>query len=152
MNCPFCNSSNTRVVDKRDNNETKVTRRRRECEDCNKRFTTYERIETINLYVIKRSGKIEEFDREKLKRGILKTIHKRNLDEQKIEETVQNIEQQLLNHESNEINTSEIGELVLESLREIDELAYLLFASVFKDFQNIDDFEKALKKLKKDRD
>jgi transcriptional repressor NrdR len=103
MQCPYCSSKSTRVVDKRDNQESNVTRRRRECEQCEKRFTTYERVETINLYVIKRSGKIEEFDREKLKRGIVKAIGKRGVAEEKVEEIVQKIEQDLLNHESTEI-------------------------------------------------
>jgi len=147
MLCPFCHSANTRVVDKRDNKETAVTRRRRECEECGKRFTTYERIEAINLYVVKRSGKIEEFDREKLKRGILKAVKKRNIPEKKIEELIQGIEQKLLNHESTEIKSTEVGKLILEGLREIDKVGYLLFASVYKDFQTIEDFQRAIREL-----
>ncbi len=147
MLCPFCKSQNTRVVDKRDNKETAVTRRRRECEDCSKRFTTYERVEAINLYVVKRSGKIEEFDREKLKRGIMKAVKKRNIPEQKIEELIQGIEQQLLTHESTEIDSTEVGKMVLTGLREMDKVGYLLFASVYKDFQTIEDFHKAIKEL-----
>src|SRR5690349_20874503 len=102
MVCPFCHHNETRVVDKRDNRDTNVTRRRRECENCHKRFTTYERMETINLYVVKRSGKIEEVDREKLKRGIMRAVNKRRIPEDKIEEIVVSIEQQLMNHESTE--------------------------------------------------
>lgn len=147
MNCPFCGSANTRVVDKRDNNEINVTRRRRECETCEKRFTTYERIETINLYVVKRSGKIEEFDREKLKRGIMKAIGKRGITEQQIEELVLDVEQQLLNHESTEITSTAVGDMVLAKLLELDELSYLIFASVYREFKNISDFKKAITKL-----
>jgi len=150
MVCPYCGNTNSRVVDKRDNNETSVTRRRRECESCNKRFTTYERAEAINLYVVKRSGKIEEFDREKLKRGILKAVKKRNIPEESIEKLVIDIEQKLLNHESTEIAAQEIGEMVLDGLKEIDKLGYLLFASVYRDFQSIDDFRKAIRMLEKE--
>lgn len=149
MMCPYCGSTSNRVVDKRDNNESGVTRRRRECEECGKRFTTYERVEAINLYIIKRTGKIEEFDREKLKRGIMKAVKKRNIPEQKLEELVISIEQQLLVHDSTEIEAQKIGELVLDGLKEIDELGYLLFASVYRDFQSIDDFTEAIKELEK---
>ncbi|MCA9378888.1 transcriptional repressor NrdR [Candidatus Dojkabacteria bacterium] len=147
MLCPFCNSENSKVVDKRDNRDQGVTRRRRECEDCGKRFTTYERVENINLYVIKRSGKIEEFDREKLKRGIMRAVKKRKLPDEQIEELVLGIEQTLLNHESTEIKAEEIGELVLEGLRKMDKVGYLLFASVYRDFQTIEDFKRAIKKI-----
>lgn len=152
MFCPFCSYNETRVVDKRDNRETNVTRRRRECERCHKRFTTYERMETINLYVVKRSGKIELFDREKLKRGIMRAVNKRKIPEEKIEEIVIGIEQQLMQHESTEIETIEIGRMVLESLRKIDKLGYLLFASVYNSFQTVDDFKKTLKELEKEDD
>jgi transcriptional repressor NrdR len=151
MNCPYCSSSEIKVVDKRDNNDTNVIRRRRECESCGKRFTTYERIETINLYVVKRTGKIQEFDREKLKHGILRAVKKRDIPEKDIEELVISIEQQLLNYDSTEIKAEKIGQLVLEGLKQIDDLGYLLFASVYKDFQDIGDFEKALKEIKKPR-
>jgi transcriptional repressor NrdR len=144
MHCPFCSSPSTRVVDKRDNTETNVTRRRRECEECEKRFTTYERVETLNLFVIKRSGKIEEFDREKLKRGINKAIGKKRVPEVELENLIQRIEQALLNHESTEIKSTEIGQMVLDELFQIDELSYLLFASVYKDFQNLSDLKKAI--------
>lgn len=152
MFCPFCHSPNTRVVDKRDNKESGVTRRRRECEECHKRFTTYERLEAINLYVIKRSGKIEEFDREKLKRGIMRAVNKRKIPEDKIEDLVQSIEQELLNYESTEIESVKIGQMVLNGLKKIDKLGYLLFASVYNSFQNIDDFKKTLKELEKSED
>lgn len=150
MYCPYCHCSSTRVVDKRDNNDTGVTRRRRECEECGKRFTTYERVEAINLYVIKRSGKIEEFDRQKLKMGINKAVKKRNIPDHKIEELIQSIESELLNHESTEIESKEIGNMVLEGLRKIDKLGYLLFASVYRDFKSIDDFKTAINRLEQE--
>lgn len=148
MFCPFCHGEDTRVVDKRDNHESNVTRRRRECINCKKRFTTYERIETISLNVTKRSGKIEEFDREKLKRGILKAVKKRPISEQVIDEMIDDIELKLLNRQSREIKSTEIGKMVLTRLKKIDQIGYLLFASVYKDFNSIHDFEQALLDLK----
>jgi transcriptional repressor NrdR len=148
MFCPFCHSEETKVVDKRDNNDTGVTRRRRECINCSRRFTTYERIETISLNVIKRSGKIEEFDRDKLKRGISKAIKKRGIPEDKIDQLIDDIELKLLNRKNGEVKTTEIGEMVLTRLKRLDTIGYLLFASVYRDFNSIDDFERALFELK----
>jgi transcriptional repressor NrdR len=148
MFCPFCHSQETKVVDKRDNMETNVTRRRRECLHCKKRFTTYERMETIALNVIKRSGKIEEFDREKLKRGVMRAIKKRPISEKSIDEMIDNIEMKLLNKKTAEIKSTEIGKMVLNRLQKIDKIGYLLFASVYRDFNSIEDFEGAISKLR----
>lgn len=148
MLCPYCHKDTNRVVDKRDNNETGVTRRRRECIACSKRFTTYERIETICLHVVKRSGKIEEFDREKLKRGITKAIKKRLIPEDRIDEMIDDIELKLMNRKTAEIKTTEIGRMVLTRLKKIDTIGYLLFASVYRDFNSIADFEEAIAELK----
>lgn len=148
MVCPYCHSQETKVVDKRDNHESGVTRRRRECLDCRKRFTTYERIENITLNVLKRSGKIEEFDREKLKKGIFKATKKRDLTEQQIEELIGDIELKLLNRKATIIKSSDIGQMVLTRLKKLDTIAYLLFASVYRDFNTIEDFEKAINELK----
>lgn len=148
MFCPFCHSEETKVVDKRDNNESGVTRRRRECLSCKKRFTTYERVETISLNVIKRSGKVEEFDREKLKRGIMKAVKKRPLVESQIDELINDIELKLLNRQTAEIKSTEIGKMVLTRLKKLDEIGYLLFASVYRDFNSVADFEKAIAELK----
>jgi len=136
-------------VDKRDNNETGVTRRRRECISCERRFTTYERIETISLNVVKRSGKIEEFDREKLKRGIIKAVKKRKIPEETIDHLIDDIELKLLNRRSSEVKTTEIGEMVLTRLKKLDTIGYLLFASVYRDFDSIEDFETALSELRR---
>ncbi len=148
MICPFCHSKKSRVVDKRDNPDTGVTRRRRECLHCKKRTTTYERCETINLNVLKRSGKIEEFDREKLKRGILKAVKKRQLAEEHIEELVNDIELKLLNRNTTTIKSTEIGKMVLCRLKKLDTVGYLLYASVYRDFNSIHDFEQAIVDLK----
>lgn len=147
MFCPYCHGEDTRVVDKRDNNETGVTRRRRECQHCVKRFTTYERIETISLNVLKRSGKLEEFDREKLKKGIMKAVKKRPIAESTIDELIDDIELKLLNRSSREIKSTEIGNMVLTRLKKIDTVGYLLFASVYRDFNTIKDFKEAIKEL-----
>jgi transcriptional repressor NrdR len=149
MFCPYCHGEDTKVVDKRDNNETGVTRRRRECMACKKRFTTYERIETISLNVVKRSGKVEEFDREKLKRGILKAVKKRPISESQIDELIDDIELKLINRTQREIKTTQIGTMVLTRLKKIDKIGYLLFASVYKDFDSIEDFENAVNELRK---
>lgn len=148
MVCPYCHSENSRVVDKRDNSDTGTTRRRRECLQCQKRFTTYERIETISLNIIKRSGKIEEFDREKLKKGIMKAVKKRDILETQIDELIDDIELKLLNRKTTLIKSTEIGQMVLTRLKKLDTIAYLLFASVYRDFDSIDDFEKAIHELK----
>lgn len=148
MICPFCHCKDSKVVDKRDNNESGTTRRRRECLRCQKRFTTYERIETISLNVVKRSGKIEEFDREKLKKGIMKAVKKRDITESQIDEMIDDIEIKLLNRKTNLIKSTEIGQMVLTRLKKIDTIAYLLFASVYRDFNSIADFEIAISELK----
>jgi transcriptional repressor NrdR len=148
MFCPFCHSEDTKVVDKRDNNETGVTRRRRECISCQRRFTTYERIETISLNVIKRSGKVEEFDREKLKRGIIKAVKKRDIPEDKIDQLIDDVELKLLNRKHGEVKSTEIGEMVLTRLKKLDTIGYLLFASVYRDFNSIDDFARAITELR----
>jgi len=115
MICPYCKQSQTRVVDKRDNEETNTTRRRRECEKCHKRFTTYERIEKVLLNVEKRNGRIEEFDREKVKRGIMKAVAKRSIPEEKINEIIEKIEQKLLTGNRQIVKTKEIGQMVLKN-------------------------------------
>lgn len=147
MFCPFCKSEDTKVVDKRDNGETNVTRRRRECINCKKRFTTYERIENIILNVRKRDGRVEEFDREKLKRAILKAVKKRDIPTDKIDELISEIEQKLMNSDKQEIPSKDIGELVLRGLTKIDKLGALLFAAVYKDLKTLEDVQSELDRL-----
>jgi transcriptional repressor NrdR len=144
--CPYCKHHDVRVVDKRDCAPTSI-RRRRECEVCNKRFTTYERIERVTLNVQKRDGRVEEFDREKLKRGIVKAVKKREIPEDKIDSMVTEIELLLMNSDETTILTKEIGEMVLKKLTEIDKLGALLFAAVYKEFQTLEDVQNELERL-----
>jgi transcriptional repressor NrdR len=147
MTCPYCKNTNTRVIDKRDNQNTNAVRRRRECENCGKRFTTYERIEKVLLNVIKRDKSVEEFDREKLKRAILKAVAKRNISDETINSMIEKIETELMNKSQTAIESREIGRLVLKHLNQIDKLGALLFAAVYKEFRTLEDVENELKKL-----
>jgi len=148
MECPYCKSKKIRVVDKRPSDE-KTTRRRRECLKCKKRFTTYERIETHPLVVIKRDGRREPFDREKLLKGVTLACGKRPVSQEEIEKTVDGIDAELRNMDTNEIKSRTIGELAMEKLKALDEVAYVRFASVYRQFRGIESFEKELKELKK---
>lgn len=152
MNCPYCGNSNLRVIDKRASSSTAI-RRRRQCESCNKRFTTYERVEKVIINVLKRDGRVEEFDREKLKRGIVKAVRKRDITDDRIEDMISDIEHCLLTTDTQVVRTAEIGEMVLKKLTEVDKLGALLFASVYKEFQSLEDIQKELERLsKKQRD
>ncbi len=148
MKCPYCKSNETKVVDKRDNEETGVTRRRRECIKCNKRFTTYEKVENIDLMVEKRSGRLEKFDRDKLKIGIKKAVKKRPVTDEQIENLIDDIENKLLNRKTTIISAKNIGNMVLTRLKKIDKLGYILFATVYKDFKDIEDLIKEINNLK----
>ena len=151
MFCPFCKSEDTKVVDKRDNSETGVTRRRRECLGCSKRFTTYERIENIILNVKKRDGTHEEFNREKLKMGIMKAVKKREIPESKIDELIKEIEHKLMSCDADEITAVNIGEMVLRGLTKIDKLGALLFAAVYREFDTLEDVQEELNRLSTDK-
>lgn len=147
MNCPFCNSSKTRVVDKREVGSGTTTRRRRECQECKKRFTTYERVESSDIYVIKKDGRREPYDRNKLRTGISKACEKRPISQDKIDEIVDNIEGSLRRLRSVEVKSQEIGERVMEELKRLDKVAYIRFASVYREFADITDFQRELKEL-----
>lgn len=149
MNCPFCRSRNTKVIDKRDNEETNATRRRRECEDCGRRFTTYERIERVLINVKKRSGTIQEFNREKLKLGILKAVKKRMIPDEEIEGMLDEIEQDLMARDDQTVESTVIGDMVLKGLNKIDKLGALLFAAVYKEFATLEEVEEELRRLSK---
>lgn len=149
MRCPYCGKFETKVVDKRDNREEGITRRRRECLNCFKRFTTYERIEHVELDVIKKSGKMEKFNRDKLKRGILKAVNESEISDDQVCKLIDDIEMNLLNSKSTVIKSSDIGKLVLKRLKSLDPIAYMRFASVYKDFDSLDDFINELNLLKK---
>jgi len=149
MRCPYCGFGETKVIETREAEDSDVTRRRRECLKCKKRFTTYERVEMIDLRVIKKNGEIEGFDRAKVLKGILKACEKRPIKTEKIEKTVDEIESELRKKESVEIPANVIGEIVMEKLKRMDHVAYIRFASVYREFKDIQGFEKELKKIKK---
>lgn len=144
MICPYCRHHETKVVDKRDNEG--LTRRRRECLKCEKRFSTLESIERAEMRVVKKDGSREAFDREKIKKGILRACEKRPVSEEKIEKMLANIEEKI-RKQGKEAHTSYIGDLVSRELRKIDKVAYVRFASVYKDFTELDDFKKEIKEL-----
>ena len=148
MRCPYCNNEGTKVVDKRSSDD-KTFRRRRECEKCQKRFTTYERIEFVPLTIIKRDGRREDFDRSKIRIGMMKACEKRPINQEKIENIVDEIENELRNMDTIEIKSKIIGDMVSERLKSLDEVAYIRFASVYKKFKDIESFEKELKELKR---
>lgn len=147
MKCPYCDHDDTEVVETRDNDDLRVTRRRRACGKCAKRFTTYERIESIPLIVIKKEGKKEQFDRAKLKNGILKSCEKTVVGIRDIERIVEEIERELRGLETVEVESKKIGQMVAGRLKKIDKIAYIRFASVFRRFVDVEDFERELQKL-----
>jgi transcriptional repressor NrdR len=147
MRCPFCGHEETRVSDKREIEEGMTTRRRRECLSCKKRFTTYEEIEKMELSVIKRDDKRQPFNKQKLLAGFLKACEKRPISREQIEQAVNEIEQEILNMETKEIPSRVMGELVMNKLKKMDKVAYIRFASVYKQFEDIDDFKKELDAL-----
>lgn len=147
MRCPYCQSGETRVVDKRDLDGVTTTRRRRECLKCSKRFTTYERVERIDLKISKKDGGLEDYAREKLKKGILKATEKRPVTDEQIEELIDDVEQRLLNRQSKQISSSDIGQMVLTRLKKVDKVSYMRFASVFLEFGCLEDFVNEIKEL-----
>lgn len=147
MQCPYCHHEDTSVLESRITAEGGAMRRRRECVKCSKRFTTYERAEGVDIKVVKKSGKIEDFDREKLKRGVMKATWKRPVTMEQIEGMVDEIERILRRKNSTEVRSWEVGNLVINRLKKIDPLAYLLFASVYREFESLADFDEEIKKL-----
>ncbi len=147
MKCPYCGSKDTEVVETRDSEDLETIRRRRECLSCKKRFTTYERIENINLIVIKKDGRREQFDRDKLKRGIIRSCEKTKVSLETIEKIVTEIERELRGADSVEIDSKRIGQMVASRLKSLDKVAYIRFSSVFKRFVDVEDFEKEVKRL-----
>lgn len=151
MKCPFCKNEDTKVSDSRSVDDNKVIRRRRSCEKCGERFTTYERFEQIELIVIKRDGTSEIFDPVKLKNGIMKSCNKRPVKITDIEAIIKEIETKNLNAMKKEITSDEIGEFVMEKLKEIDEVSYVRFASVYRQFTDINNFKNVLDVLEKEK-
>ncbi len=147
MKCPFCGAANDRVVDSRESREGEVIRRRRECVTCGRRFTSYETIEKIPYVVVKKDGRREAFDRKKLRGGLVKACEKRPVPPARLDEIVDEIETRLYDSEEREMATSQIGSLVMERLRELDKVAYVRFASVYRKFEDVDEFLNELKDL-----
>ena len=148
MNCPYCNYIESKVTDSRDAGKYAI-RRRRECLKCNKRFTTYESIEMEPLYVIKKDGRREKFDRNKIKNGMMKALEKRPVSHEKIEEALDFIEEKIRKLGKEEVETKVIGEYVMDCLKELDQVAYIRFASVYRSFADVSSFEKEVKNLVK---
>ena len=149
MKCPFCGKPDTKVIDSRPVDENSSIRRRRQCEGCGKRFTTYEKLETMPLMVIKKDNTREAYDRSKIEAGILHSCHKRPVSPQQIGVMIDEIENQIFTQEEREIPTSVIGELVMAKLEEVDEVAYVRFASVYREFKDVNTFMEELGKLLK---
>ena len=147
MKCPYCTSDDTDVIETRESEDLTVTRRRRSCPKCEKRFTTYERVETIPLTVIKKDGRRESFDRDKLTRGLWRASGKTSIKADDVERIVNEVERELIGADSTEIQSKKIGELVAKRLKKLDKVAYIRFASVFRQFVDVEDFEKEVKKL-----
>ncbi|MCL5010480.1 MAG: transcriptional regulator NrdR [Patescibacteria group bacterium] len=147
MKCPFCLNLETEVVETRDSEDLETIRRRRACLKCQKRFTTYERIENANLIVIKKDGKRERFSREKLKEGIIKACEKTTVPADTIEKIATETEKDLRQESGIEVESKKIGSLVAARLKKIDKVAYIRFSSVFKRFVDIEDFEKEVRRL-----
>lgn len=147
MKCPFCNQDNTRVVDSRPVEECNAIRRRRMCDSCGKRFTTYEKVELIPVIVIKKDENREQFERSKIQAGILRACHKRPVSMQEITEVVDQIENEVYAREDKEVSSTEIGELVMSKLKNLDPVAYVRFASVYREFKDVNTFMDELKKF-----
>ena len=147
MRCPFCNHQEDRVVDSREGKEGNVIRRRRECLNCKHRFTTYERMEDIPYMVVKKGGGRERFDRSKLTQGLLRACEKRSVAAHQLEELVEAVEKRFLETPDRELTSQEIGEYVMERLKEIDKVAYVRFASVYLEFEDVREFTKEINQI-----
>ena len=149
MKCPLCNQDNTRGVDSRPADDNTAIRRRRMCDACGKRFTTYEKVETIPLIVIKKDQNREQFDRSKIEAGVLRACHKRPVSAEQIHRLVDDVETEVFNLEEREIPSSVIGEIVMDKLKDLEAVAYVRFASVYREFKDVNTFMDELKKILK---
>lgn len=147
MNCPFCNTPETKVIDSRPTEEGQAIRRRRECEKCGKRFTTYEKVEEVLFMVVKRDGSREQFDRAKILNGIIRACQKRPVTLEQMESIVVDIERELNNQMEKEISTEFIGNAVMDRLKDLDQVAYVRFASVYRKFTDVETFVSEIEKL-----
>lgn len=147
MKCPFCSKENTKVIDSRPAEDNNSIRRRRQCDECGRRFTTYEKVETVPLIVIKKDNNREPYDREKIEAGIVRSCHKRPVSMNEINELVDEIENIIYNMEEKEVSSSRIGEIVMDKLKGFDSVAYVRFASVYREFKDVGTFMEELKKI-----
>lgn len=147
MKCPYCNNPDTRVIDSRPAEDGSSIRRRRSCDVCGKRFTTYEKVETIPLIIIKKDKIREAYDRSKIESGVIKSCHKRPISVEEIERCIDRIETKIFNLEQKEVESSVIGEIVMDELKSLDQVAYVRFASVYREFKDVNIFMDELKKL-----
>ena len=151
MKCPLCSHENTRVIDSRPAEDNNSIRRRRVCDECGKRFTTYEKIETIPLIIIKKDNNREAYDRAKIEAGVLRACHKRPVSAQQITTLVDEVENEIFNREEREIPSGTIGELVMNKLKDLDAVAYVRFASVYREFKDVNTFMDELKSVLNDK-
>ena len=147
MKCPYCGNPDTKVIDSRPAEDGSSIRRRRACDICGKRFTTYEKIETIPLIIIKKDNNREQYSRQKIENGIIRACYKRPVPTEKIQQAVNNIETKVFSLEEKEIPSSVVGELVMDELKDLDEVAYVRFASVYREFKDVNTFMDELKKI-----
>jgi transcriptional repressor NrdR len=148
MKCPYCGKENTRVIDSRPTDDSSI-RRRRQCDECGKRFTTYEKVETLPLIVVKKDNNREPYNREKIVAGIVRSCHKRPISMKQINDMVDDIEGQIFNMGEKEIPTTTIGSIVMDKLKDLDEVAYVRFASVYREFKDVNTFMDEIKKILK---
>ena len=147
MKCPFCSSENTRVIDSRPADYNNSIRRRRMCDECGKRFTTYEKVETIPLIVIKKDNNREQYDRAKIEAGVLRACHKRPISANDINKLIDEVETEIFSREEKEIPSDEIGEIVMDKIKDLDDVAYVRFASIYREFKDVNTFMSELKKM-----
>ncbi len=147
MKCPFCNNQNTRVIDSRPAEDNSAIRRRRMCDECGKRFTTYEKVETIPFVVIKKDNNREPYERSKIEAGVMRACHKRPISVHEINALIDEVETIIFNREEKEIESKEIGELVMDKLKDLEAVAYVRFASVYREFKDVNTFMDELKKM-----
>ena len=147
MKCPFCNNENTRVIDSRPAEDNSSIRRRRLCDECGKRFTTYEKVETIPLVVIKKDNNREPYERSKIEAGVMRACHKRPISVHEINALIDEVETAIFNREEKEIESKVIGEMVMDKLKDLEAVAYVRFASVYREFKDVNTFMDELKKM-----
>ena len=147
MKCPYCSSENTRVIDSRPADDNNSIRRRRLCDACGKRFTTYEKVETIPLIIVKKDNNREPYDRSKIEGGVLRACHKLPISVAQMNQLIDDVETEIFNREEKEIPSSEIGEIVMDKLKDLEAVAYVRFASVYREFKDVNTFMNELKKI-----